>query len=263
MARSTPGLEIETRGPVAVIWMNRPDRHNAFDEDLIAGLTQSFSSLEADPAVRVIVLAGRGPSFSAGGDLNWMRRQAEADEAANREDARGLARMLQTLYRCRKPTVARVHGAAIGGGMGLVAACDIAIAAESARFGTTEVRIGLIPATIGPYVQAAIGARAAGRWFQTGERFGADEARRLGLVHEVTADAVLDSRLDTLLGELLAAGPAAQVAAKQLIRDLDGRAADDAAVLEDTALAIARIRASEEGREGIAAFLEKRRPRWT
>ena len=262
MASSSPGLDIETREQVAVIWMNRPERHNAFDEALIAGLTQSVAALEADPAVRVIVLAGRGASFSAGGDLNWMRRQAEASEADNREDARRLARMLRGLYRCSKPTVARVHGAALGGGMGLVAACDIAIAGEAARFGTTEVRVGLIPATIGPYVQAAIGTRAARRWFQTGERFGAAEALRLGLVHEVVENEALDARLDALLGELLAAGPQAQAEAKALIRSLDGRGVDDDDVLEDTAQAIARLRASDEGREGIAAFLGKRRPRW-
>jgi methylglutaconyl-CoA hydratase len=255
-------IEIERHAGVATLWMNRPQRHNAFDEALIAGIDHHIRALETDASVRVIVLAGRGRSFSAGGDLNWMQRQATASVGGNRDDARALATMLRRLYRCRKPTVARVQGAALGGGMGLVAACDIAIASEDARFGTTEVRVGLIPATIGPYVQAAIGTRAAARWFQSGERFGAEEALRLGLVHEVVSSDALDERLAALLEALLAAGPAAQCAAKQLLRDLDGQPVDSDAVLEATALEIARIRATEEGREGISAFLEKRQPAW-
>lgn len=255
-------LEIVRAGAIATIWMNRPERHNAFDEQLIAELKKSFVELDEDSTVRVIVLAGRGASFSAGGDLNWMKRQAQADLAANIEDAHALAHMLRTLYRCSKPTVARVHGAALGGGMGLVAACDIALASSEAQFGTTEVRVGLIPATIGPYVLAAMSARSARRYFQTGERFSAAEALRIGFVHETVAPEVLDIRLKIVLDALLAAGPKAQAAAKGLIADLDSRRPDAYDVLEETARSIATIRATPEGREGIGAFLEKRKPVW-
>jgi methylglutaconyl-CoA hydratase len=255
-------IELERAGAVATLWMNRPERHNAFDEQLIAELTAAAVELDADPAVRVIVLAGRGASFSAGGDLHWMKRQAEARLDDNVEDARALARMLRTLYRCRKPTVARIHGAALGGGMGLVAVCDIALASASATFGTTEARLGLIPATIGPYVQAAIGARAAQRYFQTGERFGAGQALRLGLVHELAMPDALDARLGELLEDLLACGPQAQARSKALSRYLVDRPVDGDEVFEETARRIAEARAADEGRDGVAAFLGKRAPSW-
>lgn len=255
-------LDLQLADRVATLWMNRPERHNAFDAALIAALTEAVERLARDDAVRVIVLAGRGLSFSAGADLDWMRRQAEAGFEANLEDARRLASLFRTLYRCPKPTVARVHGAALGGGMGLIAASDIAIASSAATFGTTEVRVGLVPATVGPYLVPALGARAARRYFQTGERFGAAEALRLGLVHEVSRPEALDERVTATVRALLASGPAAQAQAKKLIRDTLGFAPDDDPVLEGTARAIATVRASAEGREGLAAFLEKRKPAW-
>src|SRR6266481_6351805 len=178
-------LEIETRAGVVTVWMNRANAHNAFNEALIAELTQVFETFDRDPAVRVVVLAGRGKSFSAGADLDWMRRVAAHTAEDNRRDARLLAKMFKTIHRLTKPTIARVHGAALGGGVGLAAVCDIAIASTQASFATTEVKLGFIPAVISPYVIAAIGERQARRYFLTAERIDAQEARRIGLVHEV------------------------------------------------------------------------------
>jgi methylglutaconyl-CoA hydratase len=241
--------------------LNRPDVHNAFDHRLIAELTEVLARLGVEKAVRAVVLTGVGKSFSAGADLNWMRRTAGYSDEENLADARGLARLMQTLNELPKPTVARVNGAALGGGTGLVACCDIAIASDQASFGTTEVRLGIIPAVIGPYVVAAIGPRQARRLMLTGERIPAVEAARIGLVHEVVPPESLDAAVDAVLDHLLKCGPKAIAAAKRLVRDLTGRPITTEMV-DDTARRIARLRATAEGREGIAAFLEKRKPAW-
>jgi methylglutaconyl-CoA hydratase len=254
-------LEIEHAGPVATIWMNRPDVHNAFNEDLIAQLTESFLGLDANPAVRVVVLAGRGRSFSAGADLGWMKRQGEASVEANVADAVKLATLFRTIAEMRKPTVARVQGAALAGGTGLVASCDIAVAGERAQFGVSEVRVGLIPATIGPYVLRAIGERQATRFFQTADRIDARRALALGLVHEVVPDAQLDAKVSEIVGSLLQGAAGAQAAAKDLIRAIAHQPVTDALV-QDTALCIARLRGLPEAREGLSAFLEKRPAAW-
>src|SRR5574343_606633 len=214
-------LEIELKGQVATIWMNRPDLHNAFDETLITELTAAFMALDDDADVRAVVLAGRGKSFSAGADLNWMKRAANNGLDDNLNDARALAKMLRTLAEMKKPTIARVQGAALGGGMGLAAACDIAVASGKAVFATSEVKFGIIPSAISPYVLRAIGARQATRYFQTAERIAADRAREIGLVHEVTEPEALDAKIAELVAALLAGGPNAQAAAKDLIRAVD------------------------------------------
>jgi methylglutaconyl-CoA hydratase len=260
-AREPRGLAVAIAGGVATVTLARPEVHNAFDEALIAELTRALKALDADPAVRVVVLAGEGRSFCAGADLTWMQRMAGYDHAANLADAGALATMLAALDRSAKPTIARVHGAAYGGGVGLVACCDIAIAAEEAVFALSEARLGLIPATIGPYVVAAIGRRAARRYFLTAERFGAAEALAVGLVHAVVPAAGLDARVREIVDQLLAAGPRAQAESKALIRAVAGRPVDDT-VIADTVEWIAAVRASPEGREGIAAFLERRPPAW-
>jgi methylglutaconyl-CoA hydratase len=246
---------------VATLMMNRPEVHNAFDEALIAQLTDTLGQLDEDPAVRVVVLGGHGRSFSAGADLNWMKRMSQYSEAENLHDARHLAGLMRALDRMRKPTIARVHGSAFGGGVGLVACCDMAVASEAALFCLSEVRLGLIPAVISPYVIQAMGARSARRYFLTAERFDAREALRLGLVTAVTAAGDLDGAVASLVGELLKGGPHAQAAAKDLIQAVADRPIDTA-VTDDTAARIARTRASAEGREGIGAFLDKRAPAW-
>ena len=246
-----------------VVWLtlDRPEIHNAFDDRLIAGLTRELEQLGRDANVRVLVLTGAGRSFSAGADLNWMRRTASYGEAENLADARALAKLMQTLNELPKPTVARVNGAALGGGTGLVACCDIVVASGQAVFGTTEVRLGLIPSVIGPYVLAAIGPRHARRLMLTGERISAAEALRLGLVHEVVAPDQLDPTVERIAGEFLKGGPDAIAAAKRLIRDLGGRPIEPS-VIDDTAQRIAALRATGEAREGVGAFLEKRPPAW-
>ena len=254
-------LEILCEGGIATIWMNRPDVHNAFNEQLIAELTAACQALDADDAVRVVVLAGRGKSFSAGADLNWMRRAAEASVDANLADARKLAGMLRTLAEMNKPTIARVHGAALGGGMGLASACDICVAGEGAVFATSEVRFGIIPSAISPYVIRAIGARQASRYFQTAERISAARARELGLAHEVVAADAIDARVHELVAALLQGGPRSQGAAKALIRAVADQPVSEALV-EDTARRIATLRATPEAREGLAAFLDKRPAAW-
>ena len=254
-------LDVQVDSGVATVWMNRPERHNAFDETLIAELQNVFSALDDDAATRVIVLAGRGKSFSAGADLNWMRRAAAYGVEENLRDARALAAMLRAIDRTRKPTVARVHGAALGGGTGLACACNIAIASTDASFATTEVKFGIVPATIGPYVVRAIGERMASRYFLTAERFDAHEARRIGMVHEVCAPEALDERVRAVTQSLLAGGPNAQAAAKLLLRTITHRTIDDA-LIEDTARCIAELRATPEAKEGVGAFLDKRDPGW-
>ncbi len=255
------GLELLTQDGIATLWLDRPAVRNAFDEHLIAEITAAVARVAADPAVRVLVVAGRGPVFCAGADLRWMQRMATFSFDENRADALALARMLHTLYECPKPTIARVHGDCYAGGLGLVAACDLAVAAEGVNFCLTEVRIGLVPATIGPYVVRAIGPRAAARYMLTAERFPATEAARLGLVHAVVAADAIDAEVERFAAALAAGGPAALAAAKRLIDDL-AHADIDAALLDDTAARIAALRASPEGREGVQAVLDKRRPVW-
>ena len=253
--------DVTVSDAVATVTLNRPEIHNAFDETLIAHLTAAFVSLDDDPDVRVVVLAAAGRSFCAGADLNWMKRMAAFGRQENLADAHALAAMLRALYALSKPTVARVSGAAYGGGVGLVAACDIALGVPEAMFALSEARLGLIPATIAPYVIEAIGARQARRYFVTAERFDAAEALRIGLLHEVVAIEAIDARIDRLVGTLKAAGPAAQLECKALIRGVAHRPIDDD-VIAGTAEHIAAVRASPEGREGVAAFLEKRAPAW-
>ncbi len=254
-------LEILRDGPIATIWMNRPDVHNAFNEALIAELTAACRQLDADDTVRVVVLAGRGKSFSAGADLNWMRRAADASVEENLADARKLAGMLRALAELTKPTIARVQGAALGGGMGLASACDICVASTAASFATSEVKFGIIPSAISPYVLRAIGARQAGRYFQTAERISAIEAKALGLAHEVVAPEELDAKVAGIVTALLVGGPKSQAAAKDLIRAVADQPVSDA-VVEDTARRIAELRATPEAKEGLAAFLDKRPAAW-
>ena len=254
-------LEIERSGQVATIWMNRPEVFNAFNEQLIADLGDACAVLDADPAVRVVVLAGRGRHFSAGADLNWMKRASAYGQAENLEDARRFARMLRALADMSKPTIARVQGAALGGGTGLAAACDMAVASADAVFSTSEVKFGIIPAVISPYVLRAIGPRHALRYFQSAERITAERALAIGLVNEVTAVDGLDAGIAALAGALIAGAPQAQKAAKDLIAAVNGRTIDDS-VGEETAQRIARQRATDEAKDGIVAFLEKRTPSW-
>jgi methylglutaconyl-CoA hydratase len=246
---------------VARVTLNRPEVKNAFNDELIRAIADAIARLGADPAVRVIVLTGAGDAFSAGADLSMMKSAATLAASQNRDGARVLADMLHAITMCGKPVVALVNGAAMGGGVGLVAACDIAIAAEEAFFALSEARLGLIPAVISPHVVRAIGARQARRYFLTGERFDAETARRIGLVHMVALRAQLEATLDGVVKNLLACGPVAQKEAKDLIRAVAGRPIDDSVIVE-TAAWIARVRASPEGIEGITAFLEKRKPGW-
>ncbi len=254
-------LEVAVSGAVARVALNRPDVHNAFDEILIGELTHVVRVLEAEALVRVVIVEGRGKSFCAGADLNWMRKMAGFSQDENLADANALAAMLSTLNNMAKPTIARVHGAALGGGVGLVACCDIAIGTPGAVFALSEARLGLTPATISPYVIESIGARAARRYFLSAERFDAAEARALGLLHELVPESELDAAIDRLVTALLDAGPQAQAEAKLLIRAVGHRAIDQG-VIGDTARSIARVRATPEAKEGIAAFLDKRKPAW-
>ena len=245
----------------AIITLNRPEIHNAFDDTLIDALTEELKRLERDQSVRVVMLAARGKSFSSGADLNWMRRMADYSFGENLSDAMGLAELMKTLANLSKPTIALVQGAAIGGGVGLVACCDIALASEKANFCLSEVRLGLIPAVISPYVAAAIGSRATRRYFITAERFSAAEACRLGLVHEMMPAEELNARAEELSRLLLQNGPQAMASVKALVAEVALSFLDDD-LIADTAERIAETRASEEGREGTAAFLEKRAPAW-
>ena len=251
----------EAAAGVARIRLNRPDLHNAFDAELIASLTSALESAGADPAVRVVVLEGAGASFSAGADLNWMRGMAAASEADNRQDSLALARLMRTLDALPKPTIARVHGAAFGGGVGLVACCDIAIGTPGAKFGLTESKLGLLPAVISPYVIAAIGTRHARRYFATAEIFDAAEAVRIGLLHQMVAEDALDAAVQKQVDLLLKAGPVASAAAKTLVREVAAHT-DGARHDTDNAALIARLRVSPEGQEGLSAFLDKRKPQW-
>ncbi len=247
---------------VAVVTLNRPKVHNAFNPEVIQQLYDVWDDLEDQDGVRVVLIDGAGPSFSAGADLAWMRRAADFGASENREDARGLADMLAKLRSLPQPTVALVHGAAIAGGMGLVAACDIAIASADAVFGLSEVRLGIIPAVISPYVIEAIGPRAARRYMLTGERFGAAEAHRLGLVHVLVPDqAGMSSEAERITAALLAGAPGAIRQAKDLLAAVTYMPLDRE-LIDDTARRIADARATDEAKEGLASFLEKRKPRW-
>ena len=258
---SYTALTIEIRNGIALLALSRPDVHNAFDETLIEELTSALRAIDGDDTVRAVVLLGAGRSFCAGADLNWMKRMAAYGRAENLADAKALATMLGTLNTLTKPTIARVHGAAYGGGVGLVACCDIAIAAQEATFSLSEAKLGLIPATISPYVIEAIGARMARRYFLTAERFDAAEAYRIGLVHDIVQAGELDNRINEVLGALVVAGPRAQAESKALIRAVANRPVG-ASVIADTAARIARVRATPEAKEGVAAFLGKRPAGW-
>lgn len=254
-------IEIQMGHGVAVLWLARPELRNAFDENMIAEVTAALEDLERDPSVRAVVLAGQGKAFCAGADLDWMKRMKGMSREENREDALRFANMLHRLYTMKKPTVARVHGAAYAGGIGLLAACDIAVAANDTEFCLSEVKLGLAPATISPYVVAAMGERAARRYCITAERFTAAEAYRVGLVQEIALPAELDATVNAILGELVQGAPAAQAQAKELLRTVAG-AAIDAQLVALTAERIAALRVSEEGQEGMSAFFEKRKPAW-
>jgi len=255
-------IAVERQGPIGLVTLNRPERHNAFDDAMIAELTEALRSMEAEDAIRVVVLSGAGKSFSAGADLHWMRRMAGFSIDENRRDAMGLATLMRTLAHLRKPTIARVQGSAYGGGVGLIACCDVAIATQSATFALTEAKLGLIPAVVAPYVIAAIGERAARRYFLSAERMEASEAFRLGLVHDLAvSEGDMDEKIGIVVDSMLACGPVAQREAKELIRAVAGRPVTSE-LIQDTADRIAKMRASPEGREGVGAFLEKRRASW-
>jgi len=254
-------LLVTVADKVATVTLNRPDLRNAFNEQAIAELARAFDELGRNDAVRAIVLAANGPSFCAGADLNWMKKMAGYSHDENEADAMRLADMLRTIYLCPKPVVARVQGDCYAGGMGLVAACDIVVASETAGFCLSEVKLGLIPATISPYVIKAMGEQAARRYFLTAERFDAAEAQRIGVAHTVVAPEALDATVAGIVKALVNNSPHAVRQAKTLVREIVGQPVDDA-LLRDTAGRIAAIRASTEGREGVASFLEKRKPTW-
>jgi methylglutaconyl-CoA hydratase len=260
--QTASALALETNGPVGIITLNQADRHNAFDDALIAELTDAFRAFGQSDSVRVIVLSAAGKSFSAGADLGWMRRMAGYSFEENLRDSQALAELMRTIYTTPKPVIARVQGSAFGGGVGLVACCDIAIAQVSAQFSLSEVKLGLIPAAISPYVIRAIGERNARRYFLTAERFSAAEAFQMGLVHDLAqSDEQLDEKLGVMVDALLANSPQAVAAAKALIARVAGEAITPD-LIADTAERIASIRASDEGKEGLSAFLEKRKPAW-
>ena len=251
---------IDPKG-VATVTLNRPEKHNAFDDVIIGELREAFDGLAQRDDVRVVILASNGKSFSAGADLGWMKRMAEYDFGHNLKDAELLAAMLKSLHDLPQPTIARVQGAAFGGAVGLVSCCDMAVGSERASFSLSEVKIGLVPATISPYVIKAIGERASRRYFTTAERFGAAEAHRIGLLSEVVAEEQLDNAVQALVDALLGNGPEAVRAAKDLIVGVAGKEITNE-IIEDTCVRIAHIRVSDEGQEGLGAFLNKRNPNW-
>ena len=253
---------LEIDGPLGIVTLNNPDKHNAFDDVLINDLTTAFQSLDVNAAVRAVILSAVGKSFSAGADLNWMKRVAASSQEDNLRDATALGRLMRTLHGLSKPTIARVQGAALGGGVGLVACCDIAIGSSRASFSLSEARLGLIPAVISPYVIAAIGERAAHRYFLTAERFDAAEAFRLGLLHELAPDDdAMDDKINDIVTALLLCGPQAITESKHLISAVANQRIDDV-VVADTTQRIARVRSSIEGKEGVSAFLDKRKANW-
>ena len=254
-------LIVSIQGHVARITLNRPDVRNAFNDEVIAELTQAFTQVGQDPQVRAVVLAADGPAFCAGADLNWMRRMADYTRAENLADAGALAEMLRTIHSCLKPTIARVQGDVFAGGVGLVAACDMAVSVDTATYCLSEVKLGLIPATISPYVIRAMGARAAQRYFLTAERFSAAEAHRIGMVHEVVTADQLDAKVAELTQALVSASPNAVRSCKMLVNEVAGRDID-AVLIAKTVEGIADIRSSTEGKEGVQSFLQKRKPSW-
>ncbi|MFZ6693108.1 enoyl-CoA hydratase/isomerase family protein [Undibacterium sp. SXout20W] len=254
-------LNFQIESQLATVTLNRPDVRNAFNETTIAEITQVFQQLDADTSVRAVVLAANGPAFCAGADLNWMKKMADYTHAENLADAGQLAAMLAAIYRCSKPVVAKVQGDCYAGGMGLVAACDIAVSVDTANYCLSEVKLGLIPATISPYVIKAMGESAARRYFITAERFAASEAQRIGFVHEVVNAEALDSKVAEIVKALVSNSPNAVKQAKKLVQDVASREITPELVAA-TVEGIAQIRASEEGREGVRSFLEKRKPSW-
>ncbi|NMM26740.1 MAG: enoyl-CoA hydratase/isomerase family protein [Glaciimonas sp.] len=254
-------IELQRDGHAALVILNRPEVRNAFNEITIAEITQAFLEISIDTSIRAVVLAARGPAFCAGADLNWMRKMADYTQEENRADAAQLAQMLRVIYECPQPVVARVQGDCYAGGMGLIAACDIAVTVEEANFCLSEVKLGLIPATISPYVIRAMGENAARRYFLTAERFTAEEALRIGLVQEVVALHALDATVTAIVKSLAGNSPNAVRQAKRLVREVGGKSISSI-LIADTVESIAQIRASEEGREGVSAFLEKRKPSW-
>jgi methylglutaconyl-CoA hydratase len=257
----TATLQIRRDGAVARVFLDRPEVRNAFNDGVIAELTAAFAAFAADDALRAVVLGGHGKAFCAGADLAWMRAMADYTWEQNRADAQGLADMLHAIWSCPVPVVGRIHGDAYAGGVGLAAVCDVLVAAEGVNFCLSEAKLGLLPATIGPYVVRALGEQASRRYFTTAERFDAARARELGFVHEVVPAEALDARVDEIVAALVANGPAAVRACKRLVQDVAHRAID-ADLRADTARRIADIRASAEGREGVQAFLTKRDPSW-
>jgi len=254
-------IEVDQRGAVRWLWLNRPEVRNAFNDALISEIAAAFADIEASADTRVVVVTAKGPAFCAGADLNWMRSMAGFSHADNHADALKVARMFHAVHSCSRPVIARVQGDAFGGGVGLAAACDIVVAAEAAHFALSEVKLGIVAATISPHLVRAMGARQAARYMLTGEKFGASHARTLGLVHEVTLTEGLDREVERIVHHLLAASPAALAATKRLLADVVEAPMDDV-LLAATAKCIADARVSPEGREGIAAFLEKRAPSW-
>jgi len=258
----TSTLDIRRPSPfVAEVWLNRPEVRNAFNDGVIQELTAAFAGFEQDSALRAVVLAGHGKAFCAGADLSWMRAMAGYSWQENEADAAALAQMLWTIYRCPVPVIGRIHGDCYAGGVGLAAVCDVLVASEAAHFCLSEARLGLLPATIGPYVVKALGEQASRRYFTTAERFSATQAHALGFVHELASPDALDAKLAEVVAAIVANGPAAVRACKQLVQDIAGLPVD-AALRADTARRIADIRASAEGREGVQAFLNKRDPAW-
>ncbi len=254
-------LTISHQGSLALVVLSRPEVRNAFNDEVIGDLTQAFKDLGLQDDVRCIVLAAEGPAFCAGADLNWMRRMADYTREENLADAGKLAEMLRVIYECPKPTIARIQGDVFAGGMGLVAACDMAVSVDTASFCLSEVKLGLIPATISPYVIRAMGARAAHRYFLTAERFGAAEAHRIGFVHEVVSADQLDAKVAEIAQALVSVSPAAVKACKRLVQDVAGREIT-AELIAQTVQGIADIRSSEQGKEGVQSFLQKRKPSW-
>ena len=254
-------LQVETSGAVTRITLNRPEVRNAFNAELIAALTHAFRTVAAAPQTRVVVLGGHGKAFCAGADLGWMREMAGYDWEQNRADAQALADMLWAIHACPVPVVGRIHGDCYAGGVGLAAVCDVLVAAEGVTFCLSEARLGLLPGTISPYVIRAMGEQAARRYFITAERFSAAQAKAMGFVHEVCAAEAIDAKVDELVATLVANGPMAVRACKQLVQDVAGRPID-AALRAETARRIADIRATDEGRDGVQSFLNKRAPAW-
>ncbi|MGY5392555.1 enoyl-CoA hydratase/isomerase family protein [Acinetobacter sp. NigerLNRRAM0016] len=254
-------LQLEQQQQVATVWINRAELHNAFNTTVIEELYECFQQLNGRDDIRVVILAGRGKSFSAGADLNWMKQAGQASQADNEADALKLAKMLQSLATLKQPTIARVQGIAFGGGMGLASACDICVASTDAKFATSEVRLGLAPSTISPYVIRAIGARQASRYFLTAERITAEQALQIGLAHEVTTPELLDAKVDEIVQALLLGGPEAQAASKQLIQMVNQQSVDESLLLK-TAQHIAHVRQGEEAKNGLNAFLNKHSPAW-